>query len=697
MASGHNAGLISMVKTAMKRWWKWAWGGLAGGLLVLALLAAAVAWRLHNLHDVHAQRLMRTLSADHEAMWTSVWGAVPPRAEGQLTHRALGWSLWPRPQIHMVDVRWAVPVELSGDRQLRIERLSLGLTWSSLWSAAPQVHDVRLEGLTGGGRHTRWGLVDDWRVRQAWLGPADGAGVRLLEWRVDASLQSLRSAVEAPATGPQAPWLAGRWQGQARWHPAREAEAAHWRDVDVQFAGQVAGQPVPSARLKVERWLHQGEQQRLAWDGLALRVQVGEAPHASELELQSAALDVGPDGAAGAGLQGSWQTAAPQSLAWRLESAPPRGRYSAITWPTWRAVLSGLDGTRAGGQLQADLSWLPDRRALRWDALLGEVSVQPRGEAERQWSLRGHLELGLRTSSWQLEGQAHGGAPDAVLWDGPFATDGEWRRWPNTPGQVQTEVRVRVASLWPDRWAAASRSAVSPARWQRLAAWPDQLQLHVGQLGWKGLRLSSAEAKLNHENGVVRLAALDARLWDGQVTATGQWQLDGGQWQLSARTRDADWALLRQTLDDRARGSSPTMRQPHAAQGRWNGTLALSGKQAAVSEWQGQWSLDAPAGHWQGLDLRAARLAADTTPGTPDSSRRTEWRRLQAAGTVAGGVAHIDRFQISDTGWRMAADGTIDLQDGVLELAWSDLVGNRKRGPVLSMSGPWRSPSTRNP
>lgn len=695
--SGHNPGLDGMVKATMKRWWTWVWAVVAGGLLVVAVLAAAMAWRLHALPAAHAQNLMRSLNAEHDAMWASVWGPSPTAANGQLTHGALGWTLWPRPQIHLSDVRWTVPVELSSDGEWHIERLSLALTWSSLWADTPRVHDVRVAGLTGASRHTRWGLQGRWRVRQAWLGPADEAGTRGLAWTLDASLRSLRAGGDNASAEAAQPWLDGRWQGHARWHPARAGEAAHWRTVELRFAGQVAGQAVPDARLRLARWLHLAEQQQLAWEGLELRAQVGEAAQAAQLELQSAVLDVGPDAASGTGLSGSWQTAAPQSLTWQLQSAAPRGRYSVVSWPKWRALLSGRDGTRAGGQLQADLSWLPDRRALRWDALLGEVSVQPRGEAERQWSLRGQLELGLRSTSWQLEGQAYGGAPDAVLWDGPFATDGEWRRWPDTPGQPQTEVRLRVASLWLDRWGAASQSALWPARWLQQAAWPDRLELHVGQLGWKGVRLTSAEAQLGHQNGVLRLAALNARLWDGQLRASGEWQLATGHWQLAARARDAELALLRQTLDDRARGAASAPRQLAAAQGRWNGTLALSGRQWVASEWQGQWAVDARAGHWQGLDLHAARQAASADARTPDPSARTDWRRLQAAGTVAGGVAHIDRLQLSNAGWRMAADGTIDLQDGTLALAWSDLVGSRKRGPVLSLTGPWRTPSTRSP
>ncbi len=685
-----------MVKETMKRRWKWVLGGLAGGLVAVALLAAAVAWRVHVLPAAHAQGLLRTLGAEHEAMWASVWGPLPPSTQGRVSYGALGWSLWPRPQIHLLDVRWAVSDDVSGNGELRTERLSLGLAWQSLWSDAPRLHDVRVQGLSGGGRDTRSGLQGDWRVRQARLGPADAVGARTLDWTLDARLSPLRSERGEPAADPEAPWVAGQWQGQAQWHPAREGEAAHWRRVDMRFVGQVAGQRVPQARLTLERWMHQGEQQRLAWDGLVLRAQLGEASQATQIELHSAALDVGPDSAKGQGLQGSWKTAAPLSLAWQMDSAAPRGRYSAIVWPKWRVLLSGRDGTRAGGQLQADLGWLPDRRALRWDALVGEVSVQPRGEAERQWSLRGQLEMGVRSASWQIEGQAHGGAPEAVLWDGPFATHGEWRRWPHT--QAVTEAQVRVASLWLDRWGAASRSATWPALWSRLHSWPGQLQLRVGQLGWGGVRLSGADARLDNQGGVIRLTALEARLWDGQLTASGEWRLADDRWQLNARTRDADLMLLRQTLGERQPGGPSAPRLADAAQGRWSGLLALSGRQHDVREWQGHWSLEARAGHWQGVDLRAARLAADTAPRTAQPSERTEWRRLQAAGTVAGGVAHIDRLQLSNTGWRMAGDGTLDLQDGALALVWSDWVsGNRKRGPALAMTGPWRAPRTHNP
>jgi hypothetical protein len=684
-----------MVKAKMKRRWKWVLGGAVGGLAAVALLASAVAWRLHALPAEQVQGLARDLGAEHEAMWASVWGPLPKRADEAGAYESLGWSLWPRPRIHLHGVRWAVPAELSSDGELRIERLTLGLDWRSLWLDAPRLHDLRAQGLQGASRNTQWGLQGEWRVQQVSLGPADATGARALAWTLDASVRPLREAVAG--TDPRPPWLAGQWQGRARWHPAADREPAHWRQVDLRFKGHLSGQVVPSARLTLARWLHQGDQQRLAWDDLTLQAQLGEAAKAAHIEWRVAALDLRPDSASGQGMVGSWKTAAPLSLTWQMESAPPRGRYAAVTWPQWRLVPSGREGTRAGGQLQADLGWLPDRRALRWDALLGEVSVQPRGEAERQWRLRGQLELGVRAASWQLDGQAQGGAPDAALWDGPFATEGEWRRWPNAQGQAQADARLRLASLWLDRWHSASRSATWPALWSTLDTWPGRLQLHVGQLGWQGLRLAGAEATLSQQDGVIRLVALDARLWDGPLNASGEWRLADGRWQLAARARDADLALLRQTLAERQPGGPPTLRQGDAASGRWSGALSLSGLQDDVRAWQGQWSVDGRAGHWQGLDLRAARQAADATPRTPEPSERTDWRRLLATGKVAGGVAHIDQLQLQYPAGRMAADGTLDLETGELDLAWSDLAGSRKRGPVLSMTGPWRAPLTRLP
>lgn len=714
---------------ARKDWWAPLGGLLAGVLLVTGGLAAVVAWRVHAWPARHADALLSHLASEHDAMWASVWGAVPDRqhagagseraTQDRTSYASWSWGLWPRPQVHLMDVRWSVPAEHSSSGQRHLERLTLGLGWSSLWSDSPHVHDVRAQGLSGTSRHGPWGLQSEWQVREARIGPAAEGGVRPVSWTLVSSLRAVRASVPEPAIDPTAPWLAGTWSGQARWHPAHQGEAAHWQQVDVRFQGELAGRAVPSARLRLARWQHQAAQEHLAWDDLVFELQLGEGAQAEQLALRSGALQLGPDSASGQGWSGSWHTAAPMPLSWQLDSAAPRGRYSTATWPRWRLVPGGREGSLAGGQVQADLSWLPDRRSLRWDTLLAELSLQPRGQAERQWSLRGQLEIGLRGSSWQLEGQALGGAPDAVAWDGPFATEGEWRRWP----KARADVRLSLSSLWPERlWLARPAAAERPPRpvpellpdvWPRLAATPGELQVQVGQLSWRDLRLSGVEGRLQQQGDTVLMPAMSARLWGGRLTAQGSWQRSDARWRLSAHNRDADLGLLRQALD-RARpgtaGGPPAAlpspaHQPVGAQGRWSGTTTLSGRGDDVRQWQGSWSVDASAGRWHGLDLRAAREAwrnppadrVDTRPAAGQATDHTAWRQLQASGKFDGGVAQIDRFALAASGWRMTAKGGLDLQQGTLALSWWDGAGERLRPPVLHMSGPWRSPRIQQP
>ena len=93
-------------------------GGVAVVLGAVAVCLGAAAWRLHALPADQAHRLLRALGAEHEAMWASVWGPLPVAAQVSpaVSQEALGWSLWPRPQIHLDGVRWAVERGVASDR-----------------------------------------------------------------------------------------------------------------------------------------------------------------------------------------------------------------------------------------------------------------------------------------------------------------------------------------------------------------------------------------------------------------------------------------------------------------------------------------------------------------------------------------------------------------------------------------------------
>ena len=50
-------------------------------------------------------------------------------------------------------------------------------------------------------------------------------------------------------------------------------------------------------------------------------------------ELRAPALVLGPETASGQGLSGSWRSAAPLSIDWRMDSAAPRGHGGSVVSP----------------------------------------------------------------------------------------------------------------------------------------------------------------------------------------------------------------------------------------------------------------------------------------------------------------------------------------------------------------------------
>lgn len=673
----------------MKRWWKRGVAMLAALLLLGALAVGGAAWRLSRLDAADASVLAARWGAQFEPMWPALWrqpGAGPDRAQvppaaGLRWAGTPGWRLLPRPQLRLNDVRWPVDTRLATEGELRIQQLTLALEWTSLWAGEPRLHHALAQGLSFSHANADTGLASEWQVQQVALGAADAGGSRAIDASLDLVLRPLQ-----PSPVDDVTWLKGRWRARAAWFPARAERPAHWRQVQLQFQGELAGQRVEDAQLRIARWQHQPAQQVLAWDELQLQARLGERGTLGRLDLRWPALLMGPDGASGTPATGEWSALQPFPLKLSLDSGLPRGRYGAVHWPLWRVALAGQQGTRAGGQVQADLAWLGVAEGLRWDALVGQFSVQPAGQPERQWSLRGQAQWNARVAAWHLEGQAHGGAPEQAVWDGPFATQGEWRRWP----QPRVAAQLQLTTLQLDRWQASRPADKQAAWWLGWHRWPGSLDLRVGYLTGLGLRLGSVVARLDNDGTRVRMPQFKARLWDGTLTASGQWAQADGRWTLAAQLQEAELAALRETLAAPAPRSGKS--EP-LAQGRWSGQLALQGQAWDTGALRGDWSWDARAGHWSGIDLGAAWLAPSGAWRVAEAGERTEWRRLRAAGTIAAGLAQGE-MQLQAPTWRAQANGELDLRQAALELNWQAQPARRNRPATLRMSGPWQAPRT---
>ena len=76
--------------------------------------------------------------------------------------------------------------------------------------------------------------------------------------------------------------------------------------------------------------------------------------------------------------------------------------------------------------------------------------------------------------------------------------------------------------------------------------------------GRLGLRLGNVHAVLDNNGQQIQVPRLDARLWDGALTASGQWTLADSRWALRAQLRDAELGALREALAPPAPGTAPS-------------------------------------------------------------------------------------------------------------------------------------------
>lgn len=660
----------------MKLVWKCVLCVCLAVVVLAGAMAGSAAWRLTQLDAATAQRLAVAWGTELQAMGpdTGASARLAWRWDGDP-----GWRLWPRPQLRLRKVQALVGA--ADQPLLDIEQLALSLDWSLAWGAEPRLHDARASEL-------RWrqvwpdaGLASEVHARQWRLGPADAQGARPLELDFDVVLRPAGPGTDGP---PAAPWLQGKGRAQARWLPA--PDAARWQDVQLRFAGQVAGQDVEDAQLDIAQWLHRPRAQLLEWRDLKLAARVGRKGSLGRLELQAPSLHAEAEQASGAPVTGQWVGERPWPLLWRLDSGAPRGRYGLLHWPQWRLSLAGAQGTRAAGQVQADLSWAGTAGGLRWDGLVGQFSVQPEGRAERQWSWRGQAQWNTRAAAWQIEGQALGGAPDAALWDGPFLSRGEWRRWP----QPLLTGQLRLATLQlepgkPGRWEHAM-----PWWWPDWRDWPAQVELQVGYLGALGMRLSNVQAQLTNDAAGLHLSEVSARLWEGALKASGHWQREGAAWRLDASLKDGDLAAV---WGQGAATPVAAQDSAAAAQGRWSGQLSLGGQGLDSARWRGAFSADLGTGHWSGIDLRAA-LSAGTAPAHGEA--RTDWRRVQLDAQIDGDTTTLDTH-LQGAGWRARGQGSLRWPQATLDLRWQALPPRRAHPATARLLGPWRSPELTRP
>ncbi len=191
--------------------------------------------------------------------------------------------------------------------------------------------------------------------------------------------------------------------------------------------------------------------------------------------------------------------------------------------------------------------------------------------------------------------------------------------------------------------------------------------LKIGQLQWRGLKLSALDLGLDLAGGRLQVAPLRGQLYGG--TVDGRFAVDAGTQQFS----------LRQHL--RAVAIGPLLRdlaEQDVLDGRGSVTLDVTtrGDTVAVLKRQlaGQAALDLRDGAVKGFNLakllrdaKAALTGQRTLSGQGSSLEKTDFSELTASFKIAGGVAHNDDLLMKAPFLRLNGAGDIDLAESRLD------------------------------
>jgi len=201
----------------------------------------------------------------------------------------------------------------------------------------------------------------------------------------------------------------------------------------------------------------------------------------------------------------------------------------------------------------------------------------------------------------------------------------------------------------------------------------------VGQLQWRGLKLSRLDFGLDLAGGRLQLAPMRAALYGGSLD--GRVAVDAGNQQFSIR-QNLQGVAIGPLLKDFA--------DKDVLDGRGSVTLDVTTRGDTVPALKrrlaGQAAVDLRDGAVKGInvakllrDAKAALKGQSTVSGTGNSAEKTDFSELTATFRIADGIAHNSDLAMKSPFLRLAGEGDIDIgQDSLNYLAMVSVVETSK-------------------
>jgi AsmA protein len=432
--------------------------------------------------------------------------------------------------------------------------------------------------------------------------------------------------------------------------------------------------------LEVKQLLFSTANQKLQLDALKLALagrRGADAPF--ELALDWPQLAVDANTLKGSALSGSVKVSGPTSLAAKFQSGAPSGKFDALRLPAVSLALQGqMQQRKVDGTLKADLLINAGKGAVAIDALDLKANLADPGLQPLQLALRGNARADAKAASWKLDGALNADKFDLA---GQAALAGK----PNIQAQARFDSLDLNKVLPPPKPGTAPPAASGPSpadtpiALDGLNAVDGRFHFSAGSFAFRQYKASDLKVDATLEAGLLRIARLAGRAWNGALDLNGTVDAKGPRVALKANADGVDVnALLKDVAGkDLLEGTGRvvadvTTRGPSVGAMRSNldGNVALRLVNGAV----------------KGVNLARSFRQAKSALGGQDATtsasatEKTDFSELSASARIVDGVARSDDLEVKSPFLRIGGAGTFDIGRGLVDYTARATVVDTSKG-----------------
>ena len=447
-------------------------------------------------------------------------------------------------------------------------------------------------------------------------------------------------------------------KGALAWDGVRGALDA--TKLAIKATATAAGIKFDGSTLDIDRFAFDPARKTFAIAQLKLRVKGSRGGQPLEADLDWPELDVAGDTLKGSALAGRFSMGGATPLTGTFKSGAPNGSFDAVRVPAFEArVASDTSARKVAALLRSDLALRPAQKAITLQSLVLDASAQGGDMPPMKLALRGNAAASTGSAQWNLTGDINANA---------FASDGT-ANFAGTLPAIKAQARfdaLDINTLLPPPKAgsaaapAAAAAGDTPVDLEVLRSLNGSFGLRAGRFTYRQYKAADLRLDATLDNGLLRVAALQGRIWSGSIDASA-FADARGRLGVKATASGVDVnALLKDVAGkDLLEGSGrvvadveATGRSVNELKSRLRGSAALQLRDGAVK------------GFNLAKGLRQAKAALTLQQDATQKAsqvEKTDFSELSASFAIDAGVARSTDLDLKSPFLRLGGDGLVDI------------------------------------